>query len=170
MSFQNALVQAGANLNWLGNYGNLGTPTIPLSFGGAIPFQKGAGSGVGQANNLTGGTVLVTNGTPTVLDLNTLVAPDGTALTFADLLVVGFWNSSTVAGQNLTVGGGSNPIISIWGSGNLSLLSNTQGTASALFATAAATGWAFNASTAHTFQLTVAAGTNVPVSFVFLGH
>lgn len=169
MSFQNALINAAANLNWLGNFGNLGTPQIPLQFGGAVPFQNGAGSGVGQMNNMSGNSVSITSGTPLVLDLNTLTNPDGSACAFTDLLFVAFWNYSTTAGQNLVIGGGSNPIISIWGSGNLTVIGNTQGTAVASFATSAATGWAINLSTATTLRLEASSGT-LTAGYVIAGH
>lgn len=170
MPFQNANIQAAGTLNWTGNFGALGLPTIPLLFGGQIPFSNGAGSGDGQANNLSGNTLSITSGTPVVLNLNTLTNPDGSACSFTDLLYVAFWNYSTTVGQDLVVGGGSDPVVSVWGSGNLTVLANTDGTAVAMFATTAATGWAIDLSTACTFKLTVAAGTGVSVGYALIGH
>lgn len=169
MPFQNAQINAAAALNWLGNFGQLGSPQIPLAFGGLISFPN-AGPGDASAANLSGGTIMINMGTPVVLDLATLTAPDGSACAFTDLVAVGFWNFSTIPGENLTVGGGTNPIISIWGSGNLSILAGLDGTAAFTIATTAATGWAYNSSTAHTFQLSVAAGTGVQIGYYFLGH
>jgi hypothetical protein len=170
MPFQNSQVNMASTLNWQGDFGQLGTPNIPLLFGGQIQFANGAGSGDGQANNLTGGTLSITSGTPVVLDLNSLLNPDGSACSFADLLLVAFWNYSTTAGQDLVVGGGTDPVVSIWGSGNLTVLANLDGTASAMFCTTAATGWAIDSSTAHTFRLEVAAGTGVQIAYAFVGH
>lgn len=170
MPFQDAIINAASTLNWQGNYGTLGTPPIPLMFGGALQFIAGAGALAGQARNLSGNTVAITSGTPVVIDLNTLTNPDGTACNFTDILYVGFLNSSQTPGEDLVIGGGTNPVISIWGSGNLTLLANPSGVAVFEIATAAATGYAINASTAHTFRLSVAAGTAVEISYVLLGH
>jgi|ERR1700722_1560607 len=168
MPFQSSIVNLAAIANWLDNFGNLGSPAVQLAFGGAINFNNGAGSGDGQINNVSGNTVSVTSGTPVVLDLNTLTNPDGSACTFADLLIIAFYNNSTT-GQNLIIGGGSNPVTSIWGSGNLTILGNADGTAGVLIASTAATGYAINSSTAHTFRLESSSGT-IQCDFLLAGH
>lgn len=148
------------------DYGGLGNPVqIQLNFGAGF-YYKSSGSGALEANTVAGGTVQVSSGTPTVIDLNTVTQPDGSTATFADLLIVGFYNhGDPTSGETLTIGGGTNPVVSIW-SANLVLLGGTP----ILVGCPDATGYAVNASTAHKFTLNIASGTNVDVDYLLVGH
>lgn len=166
MAFGTAQTSLANIANYFANYGGLGNPvTIPLNFGQGQYFT-GPGNGALQANNIAGNTVLVTSGTPTVIDITAVVQPDGTATAFTDLLVVGFFNHGDPgAGETLTIGGGTNPVVSIF-SANLILLGATP----FLVSCPNATGYAINTSTAKAFTLNVASGTNVKVDYLLIGH
>jgi hypothetical protein len=104
----------------------------------------------------------ITAGTPLVLDVTALADQQGNAQNFAHVTGILVSNGSTTAGQDLTVGGGSNPLIATWGQ-----------------PVQANGGWyGFGApnpgitvsGTVKNIQITVAAGTNVPLTVTVKGR
>jgi hypothetical protein len=68
------------------------------------------GSAAGSQDLEHSKTYLVTSGTPLVLDVTALADPQGATQNFAHVTGILVSNDSTTAGQDATVGGGSNPL------------------------------------------------------------
>jgi hypothetical protein len=66
------------------------------------------GAAAGQSNKVYSAPFTVTTGTPLALDLTTLVDPLGGALNFSAVTSILITNDSTTAGQDFTIGGGTN--------------------------------------------------------------
>jgi hypothetical protein len=73
-------------------------PAVPLS----------VGNGAGQANKCYSAAFSVTSGSPLLLDLTTLTDPLGGALNFGTVVDILITNDSVTAGQDFTIGGGTN--------------------------------------------------------------
>jgi hypothetical protein len=142
--------------------GNFLSGSLSLAFGGSAAFASG--SIANQANQVYAGTRTVTSGTPDSIDTQSLLQPDGSAFAATDIVAIGIKNNGT-AGQILTVGGGSTPVVSAW----VTTLVIPPG-AQVVITNPAAAGYAINASTAHLIQVVVAAGTAVPYDIFILSH
>ena len=126
-------------------------------------FNVSFGTGAGQANLAYTAAFTVTNGTPLVLDINALVdAVFQTSQSFFRMLGYGVENDSLTAGQDFTVGGGSNPISPT----DVNLCKANGG---AILVWNPNPGYVMNSSTAHLLQITVAAGTTVPGKITIFG-
>lgn len=96
--------------NW---YKTIFGNNIPLqyAFGGGVQMAVGAAGTANAYQTAYGGTLSVVNPTPTVLNLTaSLIQPDGTTGTFADLLLVCL-SCPTTNTDYITYGGGSNPVV-----------------------------------------------------------
>lgn len=70
------------------------------------------GSAAGNVNKIYSAAVTIAaSGSPASLDLTSLLDPQGSAITFATVYAIKVTNTSTVAGQDVTVGGGTTPIV-----------------------------------------------------------
>jgi hypothetical protein len=72
----------------------------------AVPLA--VGSGAGQANKCYSAAFSVTSGAPLLLDLTALTDPLGGALNFTNVSEILITNDSTTAGQDFTIGAGTN--------------------------------------------------------------
>lgn len=147
-----------------GSFAPAGGVPINVS-GGAVNFSYTAGSGAKQFLNCYAASLSVTNGTPLVLNLNggALTNPDGTVIALADILAILVIHKS--ASGNLTVGAGTDPVASIWGTGTEIILPggfSCKGCQDA-------SGFAVTASTAMNLQFVASAGTILFDIFI-LGH
>lgn len=165
MSYKSSTISAAVAGNWLQANSPFISNNIGVNLQTALTLS--AGSGAAQANSIyaSPSTLTVSTGTPTVVDLASVTDPDGTSITWSDILAIAIVNLSTTAGQDITVGGGTNPVVSLF-TGNLIIKSGGF----AIIACAQATGYAFNSSTAHTLEFQVSAGTSVPFGIIVIGH
>lgn len=145
------------------SFGNFASALdLILNFGGATQLTSGAGAN--QFAHLYVVSASIASGTPLVIDVTgSLVEPDGTTFVITDIIGVAVKNNGTSA-QLITIGGGSNPVVSIW-SANLLI----PGGVTVLIFNPNASAYAVNASTAHTMQFSCASGTAV-VDIAILGH
>lgn len=122
-----------------------------------------SGSGAGQVNKTYSSAFTVTSGSPLVLDLTTgLVDPLGNALVFSEVSAILISNDSTTAGQDFTIGGGTNPLFA----SAPNIVAANGGAWMILNPTAQIT----VDSTHKTVQISVAAGTSVPGKITVIGH
>lgn len=168
-SFNNAVCNIAATGGFNLNLIDITTNVINLGFGTALQYLTN-GVGALQAQWIAANTIAVPNGSPVTLNLNTLTQPDGSTFTPLDILFIGFINTSVTTGQDVTIGGGSNPIVSAF-SGNIVLpagSADNPGTPVCI-GNSNATGYAINLSTACNFRLSSAAGTP-DVAYLLFGH
>ena len=127
----------------------------------ATARQATVGSSAGNVNKIYSAVFTVTNGTPLVFDVTSLTDALGNALNFGTVYAIKITNSSTTAGQDFTLYGGTNPILAAstelcYANGGVKLLDT--GT----------TGIAISGSV-KTIQITVAAGTGVAGVITIIG-
>lgn len=139
--------QAPATGQWAVNHSVLNAPDV--------------GSSAGQSNKVHSLNYLVSNGTPLTIDLTSTVDPSGAAIAFSFVNAILVSNDSVAAGQDLTVGGGSNPIVPASPA--------VQPNGGAYYVSAPNPGITVD-STHKILQITVAAGTNVPIQVTVLGR
>lgn len=120
------------------------------------------GTAVGNVNLLYSAAQTVTNGTPLVLDLTSLTDPNGNAVVFAHVQAIVVTNNSIVAGQDLTIGGGTNPLSTD--------LHTAQANGGAAAIIAPNPGFAVVGSSTNNLKVVVAAGTTVPFSISIYGR
>ena len=134
-----------------------------LTFNQNVSQALTVGNTAGQANKAYQAALTVSTGTPLSIDLASLTDVTGAAITLTHVTTIVITNNSTTTGQDLTIGGGSNP-----------LSASVAGVASAnggfMVNHNPAVGYVYNASTAHLIQITAAAGTNVPLTITILGR
>lgn len=122
----------------------------------------GIGSGAGNASGFYSNTLTVTSGTPYTLDVTSgslFVDPLGNPITAGHVIGVKVANLSVTSGQDLTIGGGSNPVLgSVLGFAQAGDVSADPGF---FMLYANNPGFAVSGS-AKILQVTAAAGTNVP--------
>jgi hypothetical protein len=123
----------------------------------------GPGNSPGNVDRCFSEPFTVTAGTPLTINLSTALDPIGNALAMLHVTSILVENDSTTAGQNFTVGGGTNPA-----------LGTDQGTAQAnggVFCVVNPNpGYAVVSGASDTLQITVAAGTSVPGKITILGR
>lgn len=138
---------------------------INLTYPG-VNLQYTGGNGAGQFNNIYAASLSVTNGTPLLLDLNggTLKNPDQSVIAATDILGLVVVHKS-VAG-NLTLGGGSNDISTIWGASGTEIILPGGFSAKGC---SLATGFVVTPSTAHILQIVASAGT-INFDIAIIGH
>lgn len=161
-----AVLTASATFNEA--FGNFGTDALVLKTPG-LNASLTVGSGANQFNNCYAASLTITSGTPVELNLtngSSLKNPDGTFAVFTDIVFLYIFNGGTT-GQSITIGAGTTPVTSIWGSTGTEIILPGAYMVKAAFLAA---GFAVTASTACELQLTVAAGTNVPYDIMILGH
>lgn len=167
MTNSSAKLAAFGNLVGVLNLGSVGLDTITLNFNG-LNQSFGIGAGAGNFNTAYLADRTVTNGTPDVLNLTSgLTGPDGVALSaFADIVAFAIKNNSTVAGQILSVGAGTDPVTTLWGAGPIIVPPG----ACVAFIDPSAAGYAITTTTADRINVTVAAGSGVSYTTLILGH
>lgn len=132
-------------------------------------WQWGNGTALNQADRLYTKRHLITTGTPLALDLaGTLVDLMGNTITMARVNAIIVVSGSTTAGEIMTVGAGSNPLLNwIIATGD----GNKAGPDGAVVCVdPSATGYAVTAGTGDVLQISLAAGTNVPVDVIIIGR
>lgn len=147
--------------------GTVGNQKLTFTFGG-LNQAFTLGSGAAQFNTAYLADRTVTNGTPDVLNLTSgLTDLDGNAIAaFADIVAFGVRNNSTTTGQILSVGGGTDPVVTIWGAGPIIVPPG----GCAVFINPGVAGYAITTTTADRINVTVAAGTAVSYTPFILGH
>jgi hypothetical protein len=123
----------------------------------------GAGNSAGNVDLCFCEPFTVSAGTPLTVNVSAATDPIGNVLGMLHVTSVLVENDSTTAGQDFTVGGGTNPV-----------LGTDQGTAQAnggVFSVVNPDpGYAVVSGTSDTLQISVAAGTNVPGKITILGR
>src|SRR3954469_19286040 len=76
-----------------------------------VNWTPTVGTAAGNADRIYSAAFAVTSGTPLVLDVTNLLDPLGGAINMAHVLAVLVSNDSVTAGQTLTVGGGTTPVL-----------------------------------------------------------
>lgn len=125
--------------------------TIGHSINQSRAFSAGTPA-AGEMNLIYSAAFSVATGTPLVLDLSSLLDPVRGSVVFLHINDIFITNDDTVAGHDLTIGGGTAPLFAA--SPNLCYAPGgywAVGSGSA--------GIAVNASTAHNLQIAAAAGT-----------
>jgi hypothetical protein len=120
------------------------------------------GGSAGQVNKIYSAAFTVTTGTPLSIDLTALTDPLGAALNFTNVAAILISNDSVVAGQDFSVGGGTNGLFTaapniIAANGGMYLLANPN------------PGITVDG-THKIITITVAAGTGVGGKITVLGH
>jgi len=154
-----SLTQSKVSASFQSTFGSGATTGTVNHAVGSIPT---IGSAAGQQDLEHSKSYTVTSGTPLVLDVTSLADPQGNAQNFAHVTSLLISNDSTTAGQDLTVGGGSNPLIATWGQ-------PVQANGGWYGFGAPNPGIAVSG-TVKTIQITVAAGTSVPLTVTVKGR
>lgn len=103
------IIRAGITAEYTSDQG-LYVGRVPLEF--SALFQWADGVLAGQADKIFIKRDSVANGAPDTFDLaGGLTDPFGVAFSFAKICGIGVLNRNTVAGEILSVGGGTNPFI-----------------------------------------------------------
>lgn len=158
----NSLSSPKVTLSVQANYNDTSstlTSNVSISDTTATTFTVGTASG--NVNKPYTATRTVASGTPDVLDLSVLTDPVNGSVAFLHVDVLKITNTSTVAGQDLTVGGGTAPLFTA--------LPITIGPGGSLVWVNPTDDFAVNASTAHNLQVAAAAGT-VTYTITILGR
>jgi len=144
--------------------------TVPINLaalGINVNFTNGTGA-INTYQNLYAATLTLST-TPTVLNLAnaSLKNPDQTTITMADIVLIAFRNNGT-AGQNVTIGGGTNAVSTIWGATGTEII--LPGTNCFSFKSAPlATGFVVTVTTACNLSIVAAAGTPT-LDLIIFGH
>lgn len=163
MSVTSATVNANAQIHIPKSFGNFAS-ALDLVLNFAAPASLASGSGAAQFAHCYITSASIVSGSPLVIDVTgSLVEPDGTTFVVTDIVAILVKNNGTT-GQIITMGGGSNPVVSF-----VSANAIIPPGATMIFFNPAASGYAVNASTAHTLQFANASGTAV-VDIAILGH
>ena len=123
----------------------------------------GAGSTAGNVDRCYSTAIAVTTGTPLTLNLISALDPLGNALAMAHVTAVLLENSSNTAGQDFTIGGGTNPALG-------SFAGIAQANGGACLVCNPSPGFAVASGSADTITIAVAAGTDVPGKITVFGR
>lgn len=125
------------------------------------------GNAAGQVDRVIAQAITITSGTPVTINVGTALDPSGTAAAMVHVCGFILINSSTTTGQDMTIGGGTNPV---WGATPASSLYDAQANGGIALGLAPNPGYHVTASSADTFTIIVAAGTSVAGQIVILGR
>lgn len=124
------------------------------------------GTGSSQADVVHSGSISIS--TATTLDVRGSLSSvlTGDSVSFVEITGILVKNNSSTAGQYVTVGGGSNPVTSLWGaSGDAAIV----GPGGLMVLTSPIDGYATTAGTADVLTLTPATGT-ISVDYLIVGR
>lgn len=131
-----------------------------------VSAEYANGTGSLQSDVVHSGSISIA--TATTLDVRGSLSSvlTGDAVSFVEITGIVLRNTSSTAGQYVTVGGGSNPVTSIWGASGDAVIVGPGG----LFVlTSPIDGYATTAGTADILTLTPATGT-IGVDYVIFGR
>lgn len=133
----------------------------PVNHAPAVTLTSG--SGPGSVDRIYSKATTITSGTPLTINVSTALDPLNTAVGMLHVTSVMVSSDSTVAGQDLTIGGGTHPV-----------LGSDQGTAQAnggiYFTCNPNPGYTVTGGSADTLTITVANGTNVNLKVTIVGR
>lgn len=121
------------------------------------------GTSAGSVNRCISLSTTVTNGTPLTVDVLTAADPNGNTAGIAHVTHVMVTNLSTTSGQDLTIGGGTHPVL---GSDQYT----AQANGGSVLVQNPNPGYAAVSSSSDTLTITVAAGTAVPLQITIFGR
>ncbi|MDP9175548.1 MAG: hypothetical protein M3O30_17030 [Planctomycetota bacterium] len=127
------------------------------------PFAIGAGSTPGNVDRCYAAPFTVSAGTPLTINVSTALDPLQNTTGMLHVSAILIENDSTVAGQDMTIGGGTHPIsttdnATAQANGGAHLMWNPN------------PGYTVTAGAADTVTISVAAGANVPGKITILGR
>jgi hypothetical protein len=141
----------------------LAPPVVTASINHTVNPSLPVGSGSGSVNLEYHTPVTVTSGSPLVLDLTNLTDPLGNAIAFAVVTAILLTNDSTTTGNDLSLGGGTTPLVA-----TCPLPAQAAGGAVAVLAPAA--GLTVTSGSTNKLQIAAAAGSAVPGKLTILGR
>lgn len=153
----------GCSLSW-------GSPPNSISNSPNINQQSTlvVGNATNQIDRCIAVNFTVTSGTPYTFNVSTGLDPSGVAAGLVHVSGFIVINQSAVGGQDMTIGGGTHPVL---GATPASSLYDAQANGGVACAWAPQPGWGpVVVSTNDTITITVAAGTSVPGQLLVLGR
>jgi len=138
-------------------------PVVTAAINHAVNPSLPVGSGAGSVNLEYHTPVIVTSGSPLVLDLTSLTDPLGNAIAFAVVTAILLTNDSTTATNDLSLGGGTTPLVA-----TCPLPAQASGGAVAFLAPAS--GLPVTGGSTNKLQIAAAAGSAVPGRLTILGR
>lgn len=125
------------------------------------------GSGAGSADKEYSAAFVVTTGSPLVLDVTNLLDLLGGTINMLHVLAVKITNSSKTPGQDMTVGGGSNPLFAAF---PITLKANAGASDVDFLGFHSPNPGIATSGSIKNIQISVAAGTSVPGNITILGR
>jgi hypothetical protein len=141
----------------------LSPPVVTASINHTVNPSLPVGSSSGSVDIEYHTPVTVSSGSPLVLDLTNLTDPLGNAITFAVVTAILLTNDSTTTTNDLSLGGGTHPLIA-----TCPLPAQASGGAVAFLAPAA--GLTVSSGSTNNLQISAAAGSAVPGKLTILGR
>jgi hypothetical protein len=126
-------------------------------------FSLGAGNTAGNIDRCYSASFAITTGTPLTINVASALDPLGNALGIVHVSSVLVENDSTTAGQDFTIGSGTNPVLG-------SRVGIAQANGGVDFSCNPSPGFLVTSGSADTLTITVAAGTAVPGKITILGR
>lgn len=144
--------------------------SFPKQTGGSqhsVAVNYNVAGGAGNVDTLYQASFTVTSGTPLSINLATALDVLGVALGDVDIVGLLIENDSATAGQDFTVGSGTDPAL---GTQSYLVQANTTSGSPGFVCVNFPLGLATTSGTSNLLQITVAAGTNVPGKISILGR
>ena len=145
---------------------NLSSGAAPAVVGSTVSQSPNTtltvGSTAGSVNACISEAIAITSGTPWTYNVSTGLDPLGNAAGMVHVNAIIVYNLSATAGQILTVGAGTDPVL-----GSDSYTVQPGGVA---YVVNPSPGYSVVGSSSDTLTITVAAGTSVPVQVTVLGR
>lgn len=138
------------------------TATNVATINDATSAAPSVGTSAGSFNLAYTASGTVATGTPVVLDTTALTDPLGASINFGHVNIIKLTNNSTTTGQDLTMGGGSNPLF-----GSISPVARANG---GFLEIADPNPGIATSGSVKNIQISAAAGTNVAFALTILGR
>jgi hypothetical protein len=138
-------------------------PVVTGSINHTVNPSLPVGTSSGSVNLEYHASIAVSSGSPLVLDLTNLTDPLGQPITFAVVNAILLTNDSTTATNDLSLGGGTHPLIA-----TCPLVAQATGGAVAFLAPAV--GMPVTSGSTNNLQIAAAAGSAVPGRLTILGR
>jgi hypothetical protein len=140
---------------------------VPAPIGSLVShaptFSLAAGNSAGNVDRCYSASFTITTGTPLTINVASAFDPLGSALGMIHVTSVLVENDSATAGQDMTIGGGANPVLGTY-------LGIAQANGGVDFSCNPNPGFTVAGGSADTLTITVAAGTSVPGKITILGR